>query len=166
MSQIINKCKNINHNYILCSQRVSKITRQKITMFYVFLPSCRSWSGQTEPWYLSNVECLIFSEHSRLQREALQQENTGWLGSSGYDSSQPGYGLRRTNKDYSVPGIFSSLNLANISQLVLTMLESLQDEWLAVWERSELRYWWVWSPLAWPALVPPGHWFIIVQWWR
>lgn len=105
----------------------------------------------------------------------------GWA-SSGYDSSQPGYGLlRSTNKDYSVPGIFSSLKLANIFQLVLRSwhngrvrlkyswsLESVfrmndsQCELGQIWDIDEFD-----PPLVppgppWPPLVP--SWFIIVQW--
>ena len=69
---------------------------------------------------LSNLECLIFSEHSLLQREALQQENTGWLGQLGlwFIPARIWITAQRTNKDYSVSGIFPSLNLANIFQLV------------------------------------------------
>ena len=114
----------------------------------------------------SDVECLIFSEHSRLQREALQRENAGWLGQLELWFI-PGYGLRRTNKDYSVWGIFSSLKLANIFQLVLTMLR-LKYCWRTVFRMNDSQCEpgsdWDIDEFDPPQVTLLTGWFITVQW--
>ena len=111
-------------------------------------------------WYFLNIP----SYKEKLYNKRILG---GW-GSSGYDSSQPGYGLRRTNKDYSDWGIFSSLNLANIFQLVLRSSHNglvrlkyccrASSGWMTrsvSSVRAEILM----------SLIPPGPpWFIIVQW--